>query len=107
MSQQLSEELLPITHVAIRFDGKLWSLPRPFRHHHILRTIMFLSKEFGEWTGAVYDSVDTHGEDQGFLDSSGKYLTRREAMLNAKANGQITKPGHPTIEDVLYSEDLW
>jgi len=96
----------PITHVAVRFQGRVWSLPRPYRHHHVLRVIWFLSQEFGEWTGDVIKKVDAHGEDQGFLDESGRYLTRRQAMVSAEVNGQF-KPGHPTCEEELYSEDVW
>lgn len=97
----------PITHVAIRFQGRTWSLPRPYRHHHVLRTILWLVEEFGEYTKEQIDGVDTHGDDQGFLDATGAYLTRKQAMISAAANEQITKPGHPTIKDMLFSEDLW
>jgi hypothetical protein len=100
----------PITHVAIKFQGRIWSLPRPYRHHHVLRSILFLVEEFGEYTKETIDrGADDFcgGENQGFLDATGAYLTRKEAMIVAMANGQITKPGHPTIEDTLYSEDVW
>lgn len=86
-----------ITHVAIRFQDKIWSLPRPYRHHHIFRVIMMLDPDV--------DGIDSHGEDQGFLDASGKYLTRQQAEVNAELNGQI-KNGK-IIGGVLTSEDLW
>jgi len=54
----------------------------------------------------VIKKIDAHGEDQGFLDESGQYLTRRQAMVSAEVNGQF-KPGHPTCEEELYSEDVW
>jgi len=99
----------PITHVAIKFQGRIWSLPRPYRHHHILRTILFLVDEFGTYTKEnLKGNFDgTGGDKQGFLDATGVYLTRKQAMVVAMANGQITKPGHPTIEDTLFSEDVW
>ena len=90
-----------ITHVAVRFNGKLWSLPRPYRHHHIIRVIMYLDNMHG----GELDSVDAHGDDQGFLDDTGQYLTRKEAEVHAALNGQI-KNGK-IIGGVLTSEDLW
>jgi hypothetical protein len=62
--------MFPITHVAIRFRGKVWSLPAPNRHHDVIRLI-------AEETGV--ESVDG-GCTQGFLDSAGRYLNRKEAL---------------------------
>ena len=90
-----------ITHVAIRFRDQVWSLPRPYRHHHIIRVIIWLSDHFGP--GDV-DCVDTHGDDQGFLTDSGQYLTRDQGEEHARACGQLNKP---IIGGVLTSEDLW
>ncbi len=87
----------PLTHVALRFAGKVWSLPRPHRHHHVIRLICWLDPDV--------DSVDCAAEDQGFLDAGGRYLTREQAEVSAEANGQI-KNGK-TIGSVLTSEDLW
>jgi hypothetical protein len=95
-----------ITHVAVRFQGRTWSLPRPYRHHHVLRVIWWLAEEFGEWTKEKVDSIDAHGEDQGFLDEEGRYLNRKQALVNAELNGQF-KPGHPTVPYELFSEDIW
>lgn len=97
---------LPITHVAIRFQGRIWSLPKPYRHHHILRTIIWLSKEFGEYTGDKIDAVDTYDEDQGFLDEAGTYLNRKQALVNALLNGQV-KDENKIRHNMLFSEDLW
>jgi hypothetical protein len=94
-----------ITHVAIRFQDRIWSLPRPYRHHHVMRTISWLAKEFGEYTKEVCECIDSHGDDQGFLDASGSYLTRKEAFINASANDQI-KNGE-LIGSILTSEDIW
>lgn len=92
---------LPITHVAIRFQPpgseskQVYSLPAPNRHHDVIRLI-------AEQTGVSY--VNTHGEDQGFLDSSGRYLNRRQALLNARLHNQIKGA---IIHNELYSENLW
>ena len=86
-----------ITHVAMRFEGKVYSLPAPNRHHHLIRLIV-------EETGAEY--VDTLGDDQGFLDESGQYLTRRQALVSALINGQV-KDEKNIRAGQLFSEDLW
>lgn len=88
-------ERLPITHVAIRFQEKIYSLPEPNRHHDVIRLI-------AEQTGVSY--VDSKGEDQGFLDSSGRYLNRKQALLNARLHNQIKGT---IIQNQLYSENLW
>lgn len=87
-----------ITHVAIKYDGKVWSLPAPNRHHNVIRLI------------AKTNGVGIKGPDvQGFLDDSGTFLNRREGMALAEANGQLKRdndPKHYQGPD-LYSEDLW
>jgi len=48
------------------------------------------------------------GDNQGFLDESGRYLTRGQALVSAQLNDQIL-PGErgKIIGDKLYSENLW
>ncbi len=87
-----------ITHVAIRFGGKIWSLPKPNRHHHIMLQIIKDNPEI--------KYVDAHGDDQGFLNEDGEYLTRAEAFVVAKENGQL-RADRPIWYDELYSENLW
>ena len=72
-----------ITHVAIRFQGKVFSLPAPNRHHDVIRKI-------AEETDA--ERCDAHGDDQGFLDESGRYLMRGQALISALLNGQVKDP---------------
>jgi hypothetical protein len=97
-----SEETAPkertrITHVAIRFQGKTYSLPTPpNRHHHVVRLIV-------QETGA--DCVDVPEDDQGFLDAGGAYLRRRQALVNARMHGQL-KPDAVPRAGRLFSEDL-
>ncbi len=62
-----------ITHVAIKYTGRTYSLPKPNRHHNVIRPI---SQENGE--GIKGPDV------QGFLDNYGSFLTRKEAMQHAK-----------------------
>lgn len=88
----------PITHVAIRFQDKIYSLPKPNRHHDVIRHIIETNP------GLSY--VDAMGDDQGFLDESGRYLNRKQALLTAKVNDQLLE-GRPIIHNQLFSENLW
>lgn len=92
-----ARETHPLTHVAIRHGDQIWSLPSPYRHHHVIGMIADL-------TGATRVQGDLT-RDQGFLDSNGRYLDREEALPVAKAHGQLK--GGKIIGGVLTSEDLW
>lgn len=87
-----------ITHVAIRFQGVVHSLPAPNRHHDVIRKIAETNPEI--------KYVDAHGEDQGFLDEDGFYLNRRQALVNAKFNNQM-RSDRPIWHNELYSENVW
>lgn len=53
-------------------------------------------------------SEQVYGDDQGFLDQWGNYLTRKEALIVATHAGQINtrrQKGGPA--DTLFSEDLY
>lgn len=90
-------ERAPLTHVAVRDShGAVWSLPRPHRHHHVL--------EMMHAHGAKQDK-DEPDSRQGFLDSHGHYLTRKQARVNAELHDQLK--GGKTIASILTSEDLW
>ncbi len=82
-----------ITHVAIIFRGKVYSLPRPNRHHHVIQMIW-------DQTGLSVDN-DT----QGFLDDKGNFLNRKQAKLHATDCGQIINNTNHSV--VLFSEDIW
>ena len=96
-----------ITHVAIKFDGRVWSLPKPYRHSHVMHMIINLSKVFGDWTGDKFERVITHNEfDQGFLDDSGNFLNRKQALVYARDLFQQLNESE-VHGDELYSENLW
>jgi hypothetical protein len=76
----------------------VWSLPRPARHHDVIRAI-------AEVTGAA--TVDASGDDQGFLDADGRYLRRAEALQSAQANGQLKDGALGPSLGKLFSEDVW
>lgn len=79
-----------ITHVAIKYNGKVYSLPKPNRHHHVIRMIGGIS------------GPDT----QGFLDSNGNFLDRFEALEVALSAGQVIDTNNIRASR-LFSEDLW
>lgn len=89
--------LVKITHVAIRFQGKIYSLPQPNRHSDVI-------KKIAEDTDVQY--VDSRDEDQGFLDENGYYLNRKQALSRALINNQVKDKDNIRC-NMLFSEDLW
>lgn len=83
-----------INYAAIVVDGRVWAVPRPGRHHDVIRW-------YCERTGAP--RIPPHSE-QGFLTSTGRFIGRREAFLVALRSGQIGADEKPRQ---LHSEDLW
>lgn len=88
----------PITHVAIRYNDQIWSLPKPYRHQDIFRVIMNLNPEI-KYIPLLDD------DDCGFLDENGRYLRRRSAMVNALLHEQVK--GGKIAGHIMTSEDLW
>ncbi len=80
--------------VAIRLNGKVYSLLAPNRHHHVIRMMVEEHKLPPPILG-----------EQGFiLDDKNLFVGRRTARLIAIQNGQCKHPSHPKE---LFSEDLW
>lgn len=73
--------------------GKIWSLPRPARHHDVIH----LMAESGLPT-------PIQGE-QGFLTNEGTFVDRKVAAIVATAFGQLPNGLHAYPN--LYSEDVW
>jgi hypothetical protein len=69
-------------------------MPAPKRHHHVIRFIC-------EFTGANY--VDDM--QQGFLDETGKFLNRKEALAVALESNQVSAA--VVRAGKLFSEDIW
>lgn len=82
-----------ITHVAIKKDGKVYSLPKPNRHHNVIQHMARVLKMPTPITG-----------EQGFVDDKGRFLGREDGRAHALKIGQVEKTLEP---DLLYSEDLW
>ena len=84
-----------IVGVAIKDSGgTVVALGKPARHHDVIK---YMCDELG------YASVPGDFE-QGFMTDKGKFLTRKEAVDEAVACGQMKNPKWPPD---LYSEDLW
>lgn len=86
-----------ITHVAIRFRDRIWTLPAPNRHHDVIRHII-------DSTGV--DAVDVPVEDEGFADATGRFLNRKQALFVAEMNDQL-RADRPIWHGQLFSENLW
>jgi len=89
---------LRIDCAAVRFRGITYSVPAPGRHYDCIRVA-------AEATGEKY--IDCHGDDQGFIDSTGRYLRRAQALRVALASGQTTKESLGFKLGELFSEDVW
>lgn len=72
------------------------SAPPPARHYHLLHGSVNLTK------GMNHEDII-----QGFLTSTGRFVTREEGAKLVSTNGQetIDRPGK--IYTMLFSEDLW
>lgn len=86
-----------ITHVAIRWREKVYSLPKPNRHHDVIRLI-------AEENNVSY--VDAREDDQGFLDENGQFYRRRAALMHALMHNQVKDPKQVRL-GMLFSEDVW
>lgn len=83
-----------IVGVAIMFDGRCVSLPKPFRHFHIFALASLLNIRWEE-------------EVSGFMTNEGIFVTREEARAIATACDQPRRYSGALFDEKLYSEDLW
>jgi hypothetical protein len=79
--------------VGIEVKGRLYTLPRPNRHHHIIHKVYQETSE-----QVITDS-------QGFVTSKGRYVLREEALEIARNAGQLL-PCH-FHKTQLFSESVW
>lgn len=85
-----------ITHVAIRFNDVIYSLPEPNRHNDVIYMIVRQNPDI--------DYIDV--EEEGFLDAEGHFLNRKQALVSAQLNDQLKDPNNVRL-NMLFSEDLW
>lgn len=81
-----------IAGVAIRINGEVWQLPAPARHHHIIRV----------WSEVHEGARLIPGSQQGFVTSTGRFVSREVAAQIAFAAGQVSRK-----KRALFSEDVW
>jgi len=91
----MNANLPQILGVAIVYKGQMFALPKPYRHHNVIRFMW----EFCHIRPVV-------GEMQGFYDDKGRFLTREEAYKLAKMNGQLVSKTEHGLHK-LFSEDIW
>ena len=84
-----------IVGVAFRKGSLVQYLPKPNRHHHII-------KELSDLLGGPVRNFE-----QGFLCSEGHYVTRKEAWPIAEAAGQLLSRAPTGSYGTLFSEDGW
>ncbi len=85
-----------IERAAIRYQGTVYSVPRPGRHHNVAH----MMNEQGMDTITMLD--------QGFVTSEGRFVDRKEAAVIAAAAGQlgiVRAKTNPVNQ--LFSEDVW
>jgi hypothetical protein len=82
-----------IVGVAVLYNGQIFSLPAPNRHHNVLMTTSGFNRPYEE----------------GFILDDGTYIDRIGAMQLAKDNGQLNRRSGENFYQgpELFSEDLW
>lgn len=87
-----------ITGVSIKneFTGKVYHLPEPFRHHHILRTSVYKKdvRDKSLWP-----------DETGFIVDNSYHVNRRDGLVIARAARQLND--RALHSDELYSENVW
>ena len=88
-------ELEFVTGVAIQTpDGKVWSLPKPYRYSHLLCEI---HKHYGRHFSII--------KEQGFTTNIRPFVDRFEARVVARNAGQLLLTAH--LGKFLWTEDVW
>lgn len=90
---KISKAPSTIAGVAAIANGCLISLPRPYRHHHVLAV-------FYHRYNKALENI------QGFVTDTGEFLDRKQALLLAEKSGQLLAE-EPIYGGQLYSENLW
>lgn len=88
-----------IVAAAIKFGDVVCFVPRPGRHHHVVRACADngMPTPIGHGPGIV----------QGFINHHGIFLNRMEAALEVIECGQPLRSASINMNLGLFSEDLW
>lgn len=84
-----------IVRAAIRYEGTVYSLPAPARHHNVIALMIN--------DGLPSESCSI--PNQGFVTSTDRFVDRYEGFRVARDAGQLWRS--PTPPDMLTSEDVW
>lgn len=95
MTTEATSERETIERAAIFYNGVIYAVPRPGRHHTVIAMMV------GE--GLPTEAMIL--KNQGFVTSTGRFVDRYEGARVARAAGQIIR--EPTPTDMLTSEDVW
>jgi len=82
-----------IEQAAIKHAGLIHTVPRPGRHHDVIREMA--KRGFGP------DCM----HNQGFVTDMGRFVGREDALAIAQQANQLIRKAGPDNE--LFSEDLW
>lgn len=88
----MNAEPLHVVQAAIMKQGIMFTMPRPFRHGHIIRGMC-----------GIFPAPNS-GDEQGFVLSDGTFADRGKAALVAWNAAQTRGPD---ALRKLYTEDLW
>jgi hypothetical protein len=88
---------MKIISAALKIGEAIISMPRPNRHHNLLREIFLQTDGSNLGKRAI----------QGFLTDEGTFLTREEAFVVALRFGLFKWGSKPHSSHILFSEDLW
>ena len=91
-----------VTTAAIRVNGEIWTLPRPARHHILMR-----AWSHAHWDPKAMKPSKLPKHEQGFMTSEGRFVDRREAAKIATAAKQLHGRHREEEVTVLTSEHLW
>lgn len=83
-----------IDKAAISYLGVIYSLPRPNRHHDIIRYMV-------ESCGVVPPCSGV----QGFLTTTNEFVDRKQARIIAENQSQLLPRASKSVN--LFSEDVW
>jgi hypothetical protein len=90
-----------IVAAAIRIGKLVCSVPRPGRHHDVIRAC---AKSGMPTPIGVMPGLE---DEQGFIDHEGNFLSRKQAALHVVKCGQPLRSSHINHRLGLFSEDLW
>lgn len=94
----LEDKIPLITGVSVKneFVGKVYWLPEPFRHHHVLRSTAYKKEVSGK---------SLFPDQQGFIVDNTYHVDRRQGLIIARAAKQLNN--RALHSDELYSENVW